>query len=359
MCEEKRCLNSLNKSIKYLEAVQTSSGNKKGEFKTYKWIKPGQTDKFYCYTHFTTPFVLYSLNLLENHFSTLSEVRSAAFHVMKSRAAIHLLNTMESQDGYKGIWDFWGAGEVNRLPPDFCTTSCSLEALLAHDNSLWGREISSELTEYFKNFMSKKVPGAFSTFIWSATNRSKGSRWREAGICSSTNANILFFYASQNEEAMISETMKWLNNMVDNMIAGLPYFDVYYQSPLAFTYLVTRAYADGDAQGFLNSTKREDIRNFILYNTRLGQESNGSWPSYPVQSSDDELETALALVSLLNLGFNELTPCEKSQVRVGLKYLLDQQKADGSWPCAAFYIGYEPSGQLAYYGSERIQLLFV
>jgi len=353
---DESCVESLNGSIKYLEGAQTSSGSKKGEFKTYKWIYPDQRDKQYCYTHFTTPFVLHTLNLLGDNapLSTLTEVGTAGFNTMKSQAETHLLNSVKSQDGYTGIWDFWGEGEINPLPPDFCTTSCTLEALLTHNSSLWGEEISSDLTYYFKNFMSNVVPGAFSTWISSSTDPLKGSSWREVGICSSTNANVLFFYSSRNKEAMISDTMDWINKMIDNMINSRPYFAAYYRSPLAFTYLVTRAYADGRAHGFLDSGMRGKIRNFILYDTKFGQERDGSWPNYPVLSSDDELETALALVSLLNLGFNELTPSEKGKVRDGITYLLNRQKTDGSWPSAAFYIGYQPSGKPEYYfGSEE------
>ena len=331
--------NALNNGILYFEDVQTSYGHE-GEFATYMWAQSDQSDKEYIHTMFTTPFVLHTLNHLALTHSYLAEVGTLDFENMRSLAATHLLDYMETKDGHTGVWRFYPEyPHYPFFPPDFCDTCCNLECLLSFNPSLWGNPISDNLTDYFLDDYVRPS-GAFQTWIVPMNT----------DICCNTNANVMFFYSSRNEEHRIQSTMDWLNDMIDNMLLGLPYHEVYYRSPYAFTYLSSRAYRDGGAEGFLNSDQREAMRNYIL----ADQEADGSWPKYPqlgYLGPEDELETALALVSLINLGFFELTSSEQCKVEEGIEYLLNTQNLDGSWPCAVFYVG--PPVKI-YYGSEEV-----
>jgi prenyltransferase beta subunit len=330
--------NALNNGILYLESVQSSYGHE-GEFATYRWAQSDQSDKEYIHTMFTTPFVLHTLNYLAFRYEYLAEVGTLAFENMRSVAATHLLDHMETKDGHTGVWRFYpDYPQYPLFPPDFCDTCCNLECLLSYDPSLWADTISNDLTDYFLEY--RRPSGAFQTWIIPMNT----------DVCCNTNANVMFFYASRNEEHRIQTTMDYLNNMIDNMLLGLPYDAVYYRSPYAFTYLSSRAYRDGGAEALLSSSQREAMRNYIL----ADQEADGSWPKYPQPGylgPEDELETALALVSLINLGFSELTSSEQDKVEEGIEYLLNTQNLDGSWPCAVFYVG--PPVKI-YYGSEEV-----
>ena len=324
--------NALNNAILYLEDVQKTSQGHEGEFATYRWLLPSQIDKEYNFTVFTTPFVLYTLNLLTRTHSDLAQVGTSAFENMRSLAATFLLSNVETLEGHTGIWRFYGPG--SDLPPDLDSTCCNLECLLSFNPALWGDPISGDLTDYFLNY--RRVDGAFYT-------------WFEvpSDVCAGTTANVLFFYAARNEEHRIQTTMDWLNDQIDKMILGLAYHELYYRSPYAFTYFVARAYTDGGAETFLSASQREDIRNYIL----ADQEADGSWPTYSEYvGPEDELETALALISLINLGFSELTSSEQANVEKGIEYLLNAQNPDGSWPCACFYLGGPPK---IYFGSKE------
>ncbi len=326
---------ALNNGILYLEGIQSPPAGQVGEFASYRWLLPDQSDKIYIFTVFTTPFVFHTLNRLALTHSYLAQVGTPAFENMRMLAAQHLLSNMETLEEHTGVWSFYGPG--GSWAPDFCSTGVNLECLLSYNPGLWGNPISNDLTDYFLNYR-RTIDGAFYTWL-SGT---------PTDVCAPTNANTLFFYASRNEEHKIQTTMDWLNDMIDYMLLGLPYHAVYYRSPYAFTYLATRAYADGGAQTFLSISQRENMRNYIL----ADQEEDGSWPSYSeFVGPEDELETAMALVSLINLGFSELTSSEKDSVEEGIEYLLNAQNPDGSWPSAAFFVGWE--GIRIYFGSNE------
>lgn len=323
---------ALENAILYLEKVQSPAQGQVGEFAAYLWLLPDQSDKEYNFAVFTTPFVLHTLNQLALTHSNLSQVRTEAFEDMKSLAAAHLLNNMETLEGHAGVWRFYGPGDI--LPPDLDDTCCNLECLLSMNASLWGDRISDDLTAYFLKYRDEE--GAF--YTWMADPPFE--------VCAGVNANVLFFYASRNEEQTIQTAMDWLHGQISKMLLGQPYNAVHYRSPYAFTYFVSRAYADGGAQTFLNASQRESMRSYIL----ADQEADGSWPTQYV-GSEDELETALALVSLANLGSSELTSDELAKVEKGMEYLLNAQNLDGSWPCACFYLGALPD---IHFGSNEL-----
>jgi len=307
-----------------------------GEFATYKWNCPDMKDKGYVFTLFTTPFVIHSLNTMRG--LPLEIVSSPEFEEMVRLAVNHFAPHEESISGHYGIYRFFGyhgLGEFappHPLPPDFCTTGCINSAL--HESGLPSR---ADL-DFFKD--TYRAPnGVF--YVWLLDPAGP------TDICSSTVANALYMYASLGEENKIPEVMVWLNDMLDRMMAGLPYMAEYYRSPYAFTYLTSRVYADTGVKSLFDAKMIGNLQTFIL----SGQQKEGNWPPYYFGGKEVDLETALALVSLLNLGYDKLSASQKSRVDTGVQYLLNNQNGDGGWDCAPFYTG---APQALYYGSEEL-----
>ena len=83
--------------------------------------------------------------------------------------------------------------------------------------------------------------------------------------------------------------------------------------------MVSQAYFNG-VEGLSQSADA------IIHKITSGQKNNGSF--------GDELNTALAVSTLLNFNYNELSVLIKS-----VDFLLDTQSNDGSWKRIAFYAG--------------------
>lgn len=308
-----------------------------GEFATYKWNCPDMNDREYVFTLFTTPFVIHSLNATKD----LPIASTPEFENMILLAVSHFAPHEENIGGHYGIYRFFGYNGLGEfapphLPPDFCTTG-SINAAL-HES---GRSTRADLDFFKGNY--RTPDGIF--YVWLLDPAGP------TDICSGTVANALYMYASLGEEDKIPEVMTWLNDMLDRMISGLPYLAEYYRSPYAFTYLTTRIYADTGAKNLFDAEMIETLQAFIL----AGQETAGNWPPYYPAGKEVDLETALAVISLLNLGYDTLSSPHKSRLDAGVQYLLNNQNSDGSWDCAPFYMG---APQVLYYGSEELTTAF-
>lgn len=306
-----------------------------GEFATYLWCYPDMRDKKYVFTLFTTPFVIHSLTIARD--LPLPVVLAPEYNGMINLAVRHFAPHEEDIDGHYGIYRFFGLdglGEFSppHLPPDFCTTGCINAAL--HESGMATR---ADLDFFQKNYRAPN--GVF--YVWLLDPPAP------TDICSGTVANTLYMFASLAEESKIPEVMVWLNDMLEMMMAGLPYLAEYYRSPYAFSYLTTRVYADTGAKTFLDMEMIGNLQTFIL----SGQQEEGNWPPYYHGSQEVDLETALALVSLLNLGYDRLSSGERSRVDAAADFLLNNQNSDGSWDCSPFYI--DPVHR-AYFGSEEL-----
>jgi len=310
-----------------------------GEFATYKWCCPDMRDKGYVFTLFTTPFVFHSLNIAKE--LPFEIVSTPEFDKMISLAVNHFTLHEEDIDGHCGIYRFFGYDGLGEfapphLPPDFCTTGCINVAL--HES---GIAIRADLDFFKDNYRAPN--GVF--YVWLLDPPAP------TDICSCTVANTLYMFATLGKHSEISEVMVWLNDILKMMMAGLPYFAEYYRSPYVFTYLSTRVYADKGVKSFFDMEMVRDLQTFIL----SGQQEKGNWPPYYYGTKEVDLETALALVSLLNLGYDNLSSLQKRKVKAGIQYLLNNQNSDGSWDCAPFYI--DPI-HVVYFGSEELTTAF-
>jgi hypothetical protein len=292
-------------------------------------------DRAYVFTLFTTPFVMHSLHVSRE--LPLEIFSTPEFEKMIDMAANHFTLHEEDIDGHYGIYRFFGCNGLGEfapphLPPDFCTVGCTNAAL--HES---GIPIRADLDFFKDNYRAPH--GVF--YVWLCDPPIP------TDICSGTVANALYMFASLGEEGKIPEVKVWLNDMLEMMMAGLPYFAEYYRSPYAFTYLTSRVYADTGVKELFDLAMIRDLQTFIL----SGQLETGNWPPVYYVTQDVDLETALALISLLNLGYDKLSPLQKRRVETGIQYLLNNQNSEGSWDCAPFYI--DPA-HMAYFGSEEL-----
>lgn len=287
---------SINRAVGFLANEQLNWG----EFATYSFEKKDMSYRKYTHSVFITTFVLHSLNYIE---------QTQIVRDMIDRAVNYLLDNKEGI----GLYRFFGKGSY--IYPDMDDISCALAALYQHDIP-----IEPGLPEYFLQFRNKKS-NLF--YTWLKEPLTKGN-----DIDCIVNANTLFFYALMNQSDLIPEVSNYLISQSSKL--GQQKCQKWYSSPQAFTYTVSRAYADGRAKNLVKASLH--ISDFLLSTQR----KDGSW--------GNELETALASVSLININYSGI------QLDKAIQFLLSHQNDnDGSWPAAFFFLG-----PLGYYGSEEL-----
>jgi len=299
-CVEEQAFGELaeEKAVLFLEKSQLPSG----EFATYASPKEGMGDSVYNTSPFITSFVAHAL-------SSANQTGKAG--EMKHRAA----EFIKSQKKEGATWNFWGLNEKGLYPEppdDLDDTSCAAAVLVEN-----GESIQVDFEEY------RAENGAF--FTWFAE--------RENDIDCVVNANILFFYALQGKED--SRLCSYLNEAVESQ-GYLECTNYYPVSRFAFPYAISRAFADANASCIEHSLPR--LQSFLL-----SRQENGVW--------GNDLDNALAVVSLLNLGF------EGEELDKGIRNIKSRQKQDGSWESQAFFTGpynCKKTGQCTYFGSAEL-----
>ena len=144
------------------------------------------------------------------------------------------------------------------------------------------------------------------------------------------NANILFYYS------VIGREDKNLCSFLNQVIKKQDYQKCtnYYTTPYAFTYAVTRAFADANSV-----CVRENIH--YVKDFLLKSQKNSAW--------GNDLENALAASSLINTGF------KGKELDSAISKILARQNFDGSWNNAAFFEGYcIEKGLCIYFGSKEL-----
>jgi len=295
---------SINRVLDFLEAIQLPSG----EFSFYTSNLSKMTNRYNVpRCPFTTTFVLHSLKYVEN---------TKRAKKMIDKALQFLLSEKE----HPGIWRMSKASSP--MPAlDLDDTCLSLASLKEYEVD----EIDYEyLAQYLKKYRNKE--GLFYTWIFEDFEANNT-------IDSVVNANVLFFYSFQNKT--FGNILKYLNGIVKKSdLHNEDFGSVYYPSPYALTYTVTRLHRDGGIKNL--DIPLSLIREKILKK----QKSDNSW--------GNELDTALACVSLLNTGYKD------NQINGALVYILERQKPNGSWPNHPIFIGPYLSDPQFYYGSDEL-----
>lgn len=154
-------------------------------------------------------------------------------------------------------------------------------------------------------------------------------------------------------------------------MGGDELFTRIYNSPLIFTYFISRAYKDGGAPITGSpSIDLSTIKDFLLADEDYDgqpdcQKSDGSWGNFErVRRKKTlipgDIETAFATLSLLNI-YDTFDSSEKVMVKSiidrSIDYLIRNQNDDGSWECGLLFFGGVKKGM--YTGSAEATTGFV
>ena len=300
---QKECREAEQKGIDFLAASQNATGG----FTTYEWRTLTPDRKRAVDTPFTVSQVLYSLSFC---------AANPGARAVREKAVAYLIREREEP----GVWRYQGRGE--RVPPDVDDTALAWAALKRENNS-----IAPDALEAVR---ARRDPaGLFNTWIGDPATWSHIDS-REIDPVVNLNALLFFGLAGEKIDNVCRYTLGQLEG--DRFRSG----SVYYPSPLAFLFALSRAYSDGGADCLKEAVSK-------LRSTTLAlQEKDGAWGT--------DYETALGVLTLLNLG-DKAEPVERA-----IRLLLSRQMPDGGWAIATAYSGADTwlgSGRF-FYGSRAV-----
>ncbi len=315
----------IEKGLEYLHEKQLPNG----EFQIYNSYLPDMSDEgnltknllginLNLTTVFDTGFILHTLNMVDNKKS------EGIVQEMRTKSASFLLDNRELH----GVWRFWGKNQPI-VPPDTDDTAVIFASLVESRIN-----ISDESLDYMLGYRNSE--GVFYTWInseeWLSPSNPGYAYFKKNNIDANVNADVLYAYSLKNRTQ--DGIIRYLNNVVENksFLNGT----IYYPSPYAFSYLITKAYSEGRVRELEPSMK--DIKDYVLET----QKPDGSW--------GNDMDTALATISLLNVGY------EGEQLNKAIGNLMNKQNENGSWDIYGFYIAtsYPP----VYYGSQALTTSF-
>ena len=242
-------------------------------------------------TPFVSSFVIHSL-------ATIDEMSVLE---MRNKSLSFILEN--KREGY--IWGYWSyrASKYNTQDNDIDDTSVALVAM---------KEMGMDVETQWFLLNNTDPEGLFYTWF--------SEKNQENDIDCVVNANVLFYFALENYTD--EKVCNYLKKIVEEQT--FPNCSVYYPSGYAFTYALTRTYSDGH-QNCLEEIV-PDLKDYLIKR----QKSDGSF--------GDELETALATASLLNLNY---TGPETSRA---INHIIKTQQEDGGWPLRIFYSNVNQAG---------------
>jgi squalene cyclase len=281
-----QCSNAEKKGIDFLAASQQDGG----AFITYEWRTLYPDRKRTIDTPFTVSQVLYSLTFCADNSIARGVREPAAAYLVRQREG-------------PGVWRY--QGRTDRVPPDVDDTSLAWAALKRD-----GKSIASDALNAVR--ASRNADGLFNTWIGDP------STWthidtRDIDAVVNLNALLFFGLAHENFDAVCTYLLSQVEN--DGFRRG----SIYYPSPLAFTFALSRAYADGGVDCLKKVVPK--IRGATL----ALQEKDGGWGT--------DYETALGLLTLLNLG-ERGAPLDRA-----ITLLVSRQMSDGGWALSTVYTG--------------------
>ncbi|MFC1720742.1 hypothetical protein ACFL0K_00600 [Patescibacteria group bacterium] len=203
-------------------------------------------------------------------------------------------------------------------PDDLDDTFCSLTALFKHNpKSIDGKALAKIVS--ILTFTEEKEGGPYRTWLVPPDSEKV---WLDVDLA--VNSNIAYFLSLQDIE------LENITALVEKAIDDKVYHSPYYPSEYSIIYFISRFYI---------GEKKKKIIDFLISR----QNKSGNW--------GNPLETALALSSLINLGFKD------SSLEKGISYLVKNQSA-GSWPASAFCIDPAINRKTYYAGSDALTTAF-
>jgi prenyltransferase/squalene oxidase-like repeat protein len=281
-----------------------------GEFPTYAWsIALGLDKKWPVRSVFTVTQLLHSLRFGDE---------GPAARRIGERAIAFLRAHQEPP----GVWRYFGKGWEVRpgvlLSPDVDDTATAWAALLEHGLGVDPGAIAALRA-------SRTETGLFTTWVGDPAGWT-GIDSRLTDMVVNLNALFLFSLLGEPVPEVCRQAVAYTKSKA--FLRGTPW----YPSPLAYTYFLSRAYADGKA-GCLEEAIPV-VRSYVLARQRV----DGGW--------GDDLETALGVLTLLNTGYRG------PALRLAIETVLARQRPDGGWALAPHYTTVKPASEPAvYFGS--------
>jgi len=286
---------AIGRGVGFLQRSQMSHG----EFRTY-----ASTDStlrrllHFDSSPFVTSFVVYSLGYVDD----------PRVPEMAQRATRFLRDEMDRN----GTWRYWTSLNDKRIDPDLDDTAC-ISFLLRQ------RRVPFSLnTAAFYGNLDRQ--GRFKTWL-----RAPGSSAPNDVDCV-VNANVLLYLGSNSRTKAACD---FINDVVmrDRWRAST----IYYVHETALYYMVSRAYHHG-------VTCLAASRASITTRTQRLQGDGGSF--------GDALATGFGVCALLSF---DAAP--DSALQEAVRFLMSQQRSDGSWPICTFYAARDDG---VWWGSEEL-----
>jgi hypothetical protein len=232
---------------------------------------------------------------------------------------------LESDMEPGGLWRRWPKKNENRLriPPDLDDTSCISQCLRQSGVTLPDNQWLFSDTRDSRGAFVTWVDRADSLRKWLLRRRTGGQAFSHTGrvpqrnahddVCAVVNANVIRYLGetrgTKGAIQYLRETIR--DGSEDRAI-------VHYAHRFSLYYAVSGAYAEG-VGAFA------EIKPILIERIGKLRQADGSY--------GDELLTALAICSLLNLGV------EPAQMEKSVEFLIRTQQPDGSWRRIAAYGG--------------------
>ena len=204
-----------------------------------------------------------------------------------------------------GVWRYYGRAGAQTLSPDVDDTSVAWAALQTQ-----GLDVDAAALDAL--WTSRGPTGLFNTWIGDPATW-VGVDNRDVDLVVNLNALLLFSLVGKPVDAVCRRAVE--SARTGAFVQGT----IYYASPLAFTYALSRAHADGGA-GCLDGAIPPALE--MVLRT---QQENGSWES--------DLDTALGLLTLLNGHYRG------EALQRGICVLIARQAPDGGWGLGRAYRG--------------------
>jgi hypothetical protein len=214
-----------------------------------------------------------------------------------------------------GLWSFWTKRVRRTIAADLDDTAWISVILRDHHPHIrFGANIGVFL-------MNLDARGRFRTFV-----RRPGA---DNDVDSVVNANVLFYLGEREETRPARDFVN--ETILGDREAGSY---AYYVDHLALYYAASRAF-------FAGVTGLGAARGAMIAKVLARRDGSGGF--------DDELATAFALCTLLNLGYDD-----RDVLCRAAGTLVARQRADGSWPISAVFAGPEPpAAPSIWWGSDE------
>jgi hypothetical protein len=251
--------------------------------------------------------------------SCLNRVDGEEALTIKQQCANFLLG----QKSQYWSFNYWQKDSVEYkdkpYPDDLDDTFCALAALSDWNPSIINGEALARVVDILTQ-TEQKPGGPYKTWLVSSD---AAEAWQD--IDTAVNANIAYFLSKQKV------SVPGLNEFLGQKIFQRDYKSPYYPSVYPVIYFLSRSYSGDSAKlikDFLFSLRGED----------------GIW--------ENPLNTALALTSLINLGY------AKEGLGSAINYLLQSQHPNGAWSAQPFCFDPSVEGKKYVAGSTALTTAF-